>query len=136
MTLVRRSANTSSSTDTRALFFHEERRQTSRSAVLGTGTLACPGCDAPIAMRHAVRMRRTTIMLPDELDDRLRPEARRRGTSIADVAREAIERQLPRAPMPGALSYFAVGDGEPDDASEHVDEHVAQAIGRRRLPRL
>ena len=31
-------------------------------------------------------------MLPDDLDDRLRLEARRRGTSIADVAREAIDR--------------------------------------------
>jgi plasmid stability protein len=77
-------------------------------------------------------MRRTTIMLPDELDDRLRLEARRRGTSIADVAREAIERQLPPAPKPGELSFFAIGDGAPEDASEHVDEHVARALGRAR----
>ena len=49
----------------------------------------------------------------DELDDRLRLEARRRGTSIADVAREAIERQLPPAPEPGELSFFAIGDGDP-----------------------
>lgn len=27
----------------------EEKRQSIRSSVLGTGTLACPGCDAPIA---------------------------------------------------------------------------------------
>ena len=74
-------------------------------------------------------------MLPDELDDRLRLEARRRGTSIADVAREAIERQLPPAPMPGELSFFAIGDGTPEDASERVDEHVARAVRRRRAPR-
>jgi plasmid stability protein len=74
-------------------------------------------------------------MLPDELDDRLRLEARRRGTSIADVAREAIERQLPPAPKPGELSFFAIGDGSPADASEHIDEHVARAVGRKRLSR-
>lgn len=74
-------------------------------------------------------------MLPDELDDRLRLEARRRGTSIADVAREAIERQLPPAPTPGELSFFAIGDGAGEDASERVDEHVARAVRRRRAPR-
>jgi plasmid stability protein len=74
-------------------------------------------------------------MLPDELDDRLRLEARRRGTSIADVAREAIERQLPPAPKPGELSFFAIGEGRPVDASELIDEHVARAVRRRRISR-
>ena len=74
-------------------------------------------------------------MLPDELDERLRLEARRRGTSIADVARDAIERQLPPAPKPGELSFFAIGDGSPSDASEQIDEHVARAIRRNRLSR-
>jgi hypothetical protein len=80
-------------------------------------------------------MRRTTIMLPDELDDRLRLEARRRGTSIANVARDAIEQQLPPVPKPGALSFFAIGDGDPKDASEHVDEHVARVVSRKRTSR-
>ena len=74
-------------------------------------------------------------MLPDELDDRLRLEARRRGTSIADVAREAIERQLPPAPKPGELSFFAIGEGSPADVSEHIDEHVARAVRCKRLSR-
>jgi hypothetical protein len=74
-------------------------------------------------------------MLPDELDDRLRLEARRRGTSIADVAREAIERQLPPAPKPGELSFFAIGEGGPADASEHIDEHLARAVRRKRSSR-
>jgi len=80
-------------------------------------------------------VKRTTIMLPDDLDDRLRLEARRRGTSIADVARDAIERQLPPAPEPGDLGFFAIGEGGPRDASERVDEHVGKAIRRKRLPR-
>jgi predicted DNA-binding protein len=76
-------------------------------------------------------MKRTTIMLPDDVDARLRLEARRRGQSIARVAREAIERELP-APTDGRLGFFAVGDGSPRDASERVDELVADGIRRRR----
>jgi hypothetical protein len=70
-------------------------------------------------------------MLPDEVDARLRLEARRRGRSIADVAREAIERQLPPAPEGGALGFFAIGEGGPPDVSERVDEFVGQSVGRR-----
>lgn len=70
-------------------------------------------------------------MLPDDVDARLRLEARRRGQSIAQVAREAIERELP-VPADGRLGFFAVGDGSPRDASERVDELVADGIRRRR----
>lgn len=79
-------------------------------------------------------MKRTTIMLPDELDARIRLEARRRGVSIADVAREAIERHVP-APVPtGRLGFFAIGEGGPIDGSQRVDELVGKAIARRRRP--
>jgi hypothetical protein len=71
-------------------------------------------------------------MLPDEVDARLRLEARRRGSSIADVAREAIERQLPPPPTEGSLSFFSIGEGTPWDASERVDELVAKAVARRK----
>jgi len=77
-------------------------------------------------------MRRTTIMLPDEVDARLRHEAKRRGASIADVAREAIDRHLPRPPADGRLGFFAIGDGSPSDASERVDELVGTVVRRRR----
>jgi hypothetical protein len=81
-------------------------------------------------MRHPVCVKRTTITLPDDVDARLRLEARRRGSSIADVAREAIERQLPPAPSEGELSFFSIGEGSPRDASE-CDELVAKAVARR-----
>jgi hypothetical protein len=82
-------------------------------------------------MRYSVCVKRTTIMLPDDVDARLRLEARRRGSSIADVAREAIERQLPPGPPDGSLSFFSIGEGSPRDASERVDELVAEAVARR-----
>lgn len=86
-------------------------------------------------MRYAVLMKRTTIMLPDDLDTRIRLAARRRGVSIADVAREAIERHLPAPAQTGRLGFFDIGEGKPADASERVDELVGKAIARRRRPR-
>jgi hypothetical protein len=70
-------------------------------------------------------------MLPDELDVRLRLEAKRRSLSIADVAREAIERHVPPSRPEGGLSFFAIGEGSPADASERVDEIVGDAMARR-----
>ena len=64
----------------------------------------------------------------------LRREARRRGQSIAQVAREAIERELP-PPPDGRLGFFAIGDGSPTDASERVDELVADSVRRRQRGR-
>jgi hypothetical protein len=71
-------------------------------------------------------------MLPDALDARLRLEAKRRGTSIAALAREAIEEQLPSQPANGRLSFFAIGEGSPADASERVDEFVSAMVAARR----
>lgn len=76
-------------------------------------------------------MKRTTIMLPDALDARLRHEARRRGVSIADVARHAIERELPEPPRNGALSFFAIDAGGPADAAGRAEDIVGKAIDRR-----
>ena len=39
-------------------------------------------------------MKRSTVKLPDEIDARLRHEASRRGSTIAEVTREAIEAHL------------------------------------------
>jgi hypothetical protein len=70
-------------------------------------------------------------MLPDSLDARLRHEARRRGVSIADVARGAIEQQLPEPASNGTLSFFALGTGDPADAARHAEDFVGPAIDRR-----
>ena len=74
-------------------------------------------------------MKRTTIMLSEEIDARLRYESRRRGVSVAEMAREAIAAYLPR--HAADLAFFSVGEGDPPDVSERVDEFVAQAVIRR-----
>lgn len=76
-------------------------------------------------------MKRITIMLSDELDLRVRLEARRRGVSIAEIAREAIETYVGEATRRGRLGFFALGEGTESDDSERVDELVAEAIARR-----
>jgi hypothetical protein len=84
-------------------------------------------------MRYARGVKRTTIMLSDEVDARLRLEARRRGVSIADVAREAIEAHLPGVGPAGNLSFFAIGEGGSPDGSERANEIVAEAIAGHRI---
>jgi hypothetical protein len=82
-------------------------------------------------MRYVRLMQRTTVMLEDQVLARLRYESRRRGTSVAEIVREAVERHVP-APAPGrGISFFAVGEGGPPDASERVDEYVGTAVRRR-----
>jgi hypothetical protein len=75
---------------------------------------------------------RTTLMLPDGLHARLRREADRRGVSLAEVAREKLEAGFADRTRPGRLSFFAIGEGDPDDVSERVDEFVGRALARRR----
>jgi len=79
-------------------------------------------------------MKRTTVTLPDGLDARIRQEARRRGVSIADVVREAIDRYLPAPSSAARLGFLAIGEADLDDASERVGELVGQSIRSRRTP--
>ena len=72
-------------------------------------------------------------MFPDDVDARLRLEARRRGVPVAELVREAVERHLPGPARHRRLAFFGIGDGGPADASERVDEYVRKSIrGRRR----
>lgn len=71
-------------------------------------------------------------MLPDDVMARLRHESRRRRTSIAEIVRESVEQHMRDPRQGGPLSFFAVGEGGPPDASERVDEHVAEAMRERR----
>lgn len=75
-------------------------------------------------------MKRTTIILPDEMEARLRREARRRQTSMAEIAREALTAYLP-PPTEGRLSFTAIGESEEDDTAARAEEIVAELISRR-----
>lgn len=82
-------------------------------------------------MRYARIMKRTTVMLPDDVDARLRREARRRGVPVAEVVREAVERHVPAPERGRRLSIVALGEGLETDASERVDEIVGELIRRQ-----
>jgi hypothetical protein len=82
-------------------------------------------------MRYDRFMKRTTVMLPDEVLTRLRHESRRRGVSIAEVVREAVELHVPEPESGRSLAFFGAGEGGPADASERVDEYVAGAVRKR-----
>lgn len=86
-------------------------------------------------MRYDRIMKRTTIVLPDEVDAQLRYEARRRGVSMTELAREAITAYLVEPPGEGRdLSIFDLGEGDVDSAS-NIDHYVAEAIERHHRER-
>ena len=69
-------------------------------------------------------MKRTTVKIPDELDARLRREAARRGTTISELTREALQAHLGdgRAALRRAAGSFQSGQG---DLSERIEEILA-----------
>lgn len=67
-------------------------------------------------------MKRTTVKLPDELDARLRHEAQRRGTTVSELTREAIEAHLGGGGR-GRRRLLAAGAGSSglSDVSEQIE---------------
>ena len=65
---------------------------------------------------------RTTIKLPEELDARLRHEAQRRGITISELTREAIETHLGSRRQ---LAAAGAGRSGRDDISERIEEILA-----------
>jgi predicted transcriptional regulator len=83
---------------------------------------------APEGWGMLAYMRRTTVKLPDDLDARLRHEAQRRGTTISEITREAIERHLGG---PGRrLGAAAAGRSGRVDISEQIEEILSGEVGR------
>jgi hypothetical protein len=76
-------------------------------------------------------MRRTTVKLPDDLDARLRHEAQRRGVTIAEVTRTALEEHLggSRRRRLGARAAFRSGRS---DISERIEEIIASETTQSR----
>lgn len=70
-------------------------------------------------------MNRTTVKLPDELDARLRHEAKRRGVTVSELTREAIAAHLgPRR----RLAAAGVGRSGRADISERIEEILASEV--------
>ncbi len=70
-------------------------------------------------------MRRTTVKLPDDLDTLLRYEAKRRGVTISDLTREAIQTLLGRHAKRRLLAA-GVGQSGERDISERIEEILRQ----------
>jgi hypothetical protein len=78
-------------------------------------------------------MRRTTLSLPDELVAALKREARRRDTSVSEVAREALIDHFGLADTgPRTLPFVALGRSGYHDTSERIDEILDEEWGRAR----
>lgn len=74
-------------------------------------------------------MNRTTVKLPEEVDARLRHEAARRGVTVSDLTREAIEAYLGF----GAGRQLAGGrtwQSGYDDTSERIEEILRREAAR------
>jgi predicted transcriptional regulator len=74
-------------------------------------------------------MKRTTIKLPDDLDARLRHEAERRGITMSELTREAIETHLGTSGR-RRLEAAAAGDSGRDDISERIEEILHSEVAR------
>jgi len=77
-------------------------------------------------------MRRTTVKLPDELDARLRHEAERRGTTVSNLTREAIEAHLGGSRARRRLLAAAAGASGCEDVSERIEEILIQETAASR----
>lgn len=75
-------------------------------------------------------MKRTTVKLSDELDARLRQEAERRGATVSEVTRTAIESHLGagRRRLIGAKA----GRSGRTDTARRIEEIIRRGIGRSR----
>lgn len=73
-------------------------------------------------------MRRTTVKLSDELDARLRHEAERRGMTVSELTRQAVELHLGG----GERHLGAAGAGRSgrDDISERIEEILAAEVAK------
>jgi len=75
-------------------------------------------------------VKRTTVKISDELDAWLRHEAARRGLTMSDVTREALEAYRGNGGR-RRLSFEGVGDSGRTDISERIEEILAEEWGRQ-----
>ena len=72
-------------------------------------------------------MKRTTVKISDELDALLRHEAERRGRTVSQLTREALEQYLVVGRR-RRLGAAAAGASGRDDVSERIEEILASEV--------
>ena len=75
-------------------------------------------------------MKRTTVKLPDELDAKLRHEAERRGVTLSELTREAIETHLQAGRGRRRLLGAGAGRSGHTDVSVRIEEILRDEVGR------
>lgn len=75
-------------------------------------------------------MKRTTLKIPDAIDARLRHEAKRRGVTISEVSREALEAYLVGPPGHRQLGAAGAGRSGRSDISERIEEILTAEFRR------
>ncbi len=75
-------------------------------------------------------MKRTTVKIPETLDARLRHEAQRRGVTISQINREALEAFLDVPSGRRRLAAAAAGASGRSDVSERIEEILAAEFPR------
>ena len=110
-----------------------------RYDVSPTGTLGRGGDGAAFGILGAMSaalvcwhtMKRTTVKLSDDLDARLRHEAQRRGVTVSDVTREAIEEHLGgRRGKRRRLLAAGAGHSGRGDVSVRIEEILRAEVER------
>ena len=80
-------------------------------------------------------MKRTTVKIPDDLDAKLRHEAKRRGSTISEVTREALEAHLGGGEpvrRPILMSLVGSYQGDEELVAERIDEFFLQGLEEKR----
>ena len=80
--------------------------------------------------RYDAVMKSTTITLPDDVALVLEREAQRRGESVSDVARRALQAYFGLGhPQPRPIPFAAVGRSGYSDISERLEELLTDEWG-------
>jgi predicted transcriptional regulator len=74
-------------------------------------------------------MKRTTVKISEELDARLRHEAERKGKTVSELTREALEAYL-EVGSRRKLRAAAAGKSGRDDVSVRIEEILASEVRR------
>jgi metal-responsive CopG/Arc/MetJ family transcriptional regulator len=73
-------------------------------------------------------VKRTTVKLPDDLDARLRHEAERRGMTMSELTRQAIEHHLVEG---GRRRLGVPGRSGRSDVSHRIEEILRSELAAR-----